>query len=336
MCISRPSKRAFTLVELLVVIAIIGILIGMLLPAVQAVREASRRTQCLNNIRQVALAALNYESANRRFPPGLLEDDNAISWRVSQEGRNDKPQRLGIMSHLLSFIEANNIAALIEPTLNPDEYANDGHDVGFWGDFDEDGEANTRLASLSKIPSLECPSDTPGDGVILTFTFSSSARGGPGGVTRAPFADLSTVYGEAGLGTTNYFGVGGAVGDIASDKTWADYVGIFGNRSKTKFANISDGASNTFLFGEGASNTTGWPIAAKSTSYCWIGNVVLPMITWDQGNGSGQQLTAFRSKHPGVVNFASADGSVRPVNRDTDVPTMLSFSAMSDGTVVSF
>ena len=68
------KRRAFTLVELLVVIAIIGILIAMLLPAVQAVREAARNTQCKNNIRQIALAAMNYESTSMRFPPGLLNE----------------------------------------------------------------------------------------------------------------------------------------------------------------------------------------------------------------------------------------------------------------------
>ena len=121
------SRSAFTLVELLVVIAIIGILIGMLLPAVQSVREAARNTQCKNNIRQIALAAMNYESANQRFPPGLLEaplpSQNLDSGFDS--GEDGEPQELSILVHLLPFIEANNVADLIEPSLSPDRLGND-------------------------------------------------------------------------------------------------------------------------------------------------------------------------------------------------------------------
>ena len=73
------ASRGFTLVELLVVIAIIGILIAMLLPAVQSVRESARRVQCMNNIRQLSLAALNYESAHMHFPSGVLDDDDDLT-----------------------------------------------------------------------------------------------------------------------------------------------------------------------------------------------------------------------------------------------------------------
>ena len=99
---SLAPKRGFTLVELLVVIAIIGILIGMLLPAVQQVREAARRTQCANNIRQISLAALNFESANTRFPSGWQSNDNTIEggpgWAWSTE--------------LLPFLEQQNLSLI--------------------------------------------------------------------------------------------------------------------------------------------------------------------------------------------------------------------------------
>ena len=97
-------KRGFTLVELLVVIAIIGILIGMLLPAVQQVRESARRIQCANNIRQITLAAMNYESANMRFPPGWQSNASSITsgpgWAWSTE--------------LLPQLEQENLASQID------------------------------------------------------------------------------------------------------------------------------------------------------------------------------------------------------------------------------
>ena len=329
------NRSAFTLVELLVVIAIIGILIGMLLPAVQSVREAARNTQCKNNIRQIALAALNYESANQRFPPGLLS--KALRTQSLNDG---EPQELGILVHLLPFIEANNVADLIEPTLNPDRFGNDGAGVGFWGDFNEAGGRNTRFASQFKIPSFQCPSEPiEADGVLLAFSTQTGASPDWGF-----FFDLNllrwlntTGYGPSGIGTTNYAGVGGAAGDLVnSDTTWADFMGVFGNRSKTTFEDIFDGSSNTFLFGEIAAEDNGWPaidLGVTQLGYSWIGNVVMPMNLWSNANNTTRALFTFDSNHVGTVNFANADGSVRTVPESADLETMRSLSGRGDGSV---
>ena len=127
---SRSRRTGFTLVELLVVIAIIGILIGMLLPAVQQVRGAARRTQCANNLRQAGLACLNYESAFQPFPPGLNVPINqgsgsfytgqANSMGLKQPAINGKFGSW--MVWVLPFMEQNNLFDQLN--LNQREYAN--------------------------------------------------------------------------------------------------------------------------------------------------------------------------------------------------------------------
>ena len=94
---TRIRRAGFTLVELLVVIAIIGILVALLLPAVQSIREAARRTQCLNNLRQLGIAAHNFHDANSKFPPGTMNTS------VANPGNS---QRLGFIPFLLPFAEA--------------------------------------------------------------------------------------------------------------------------------------------------------------------------------------------------------------------------------------
>lgn len=322
------KRGAFTLVELLVVIAIIGILIGMLLPAVQQVREAARRTQCLNNIRQIALASMNYESAHMRFPPGLLEESS------SAEGV--EPQELSILCHLLPFIEANNVAALIEPNLSRFRFGDDGQGNGVWFEFNPADGLNTRFCSQFKIPSFECPSDqiAASDSILALSVVGPSGDRIFFGGDRLRWAANDEFGGS--IGATNYAGVAGVAGDITSpDNAWASHVGIFGNRSETTFGEISDGSSNTLLFGEVVGRNSRWLVGGRGISYAWIGNVTIPMFHWADATSDTRRLHTFISNHPGTVSFAGADGSVRSISENADETTMRNLSGMRDGTVVS-
>jgi len=136
----RSRSRGFTLVELLVVIAIIGVLVALLLPAVQAAREAARRTQCVNNLKQMGLAAANYESARGRFPPGRLFPDITdasgtprVAGNYASIGITDKTGFYSVHIWLLPYMEANNVYNLIDfniaqikivdPATNPNAQA---------------------------------------------------------------------------------------------------------------------------------------------------------------------------------------------------------------------
>ena len=112
---SYPSPRGFTLVELLVVIAIIGVLVGLLLPAVQAARESARRTQCTNNLKQLGLATHSYADVHKTFPPGNIHmtvDDTSIDWDNAQE----VPWGASWMVMLLPFVEETAMANLYDST----------------------------------------------------------------------------------------------------------------------------------------------------------------------------------------------------------------------------
>ena len=319
------KRKAFTLVELLVVIAIIGILIAMLLPAVQAVREAARRTQCLNNIKQVALASISYESAFQRFPPGVLAIDSPAG------GVGSATQSVGAFPYLLPYMEFNNVADLIEVNLNPDIVA------PAWQNFDPAGDLsfNTRLASQSRSPSLECPSDGTDPTRIIVSHFHNDA-----------INDSNRDNFEFGIrhGLTNYSAIGGVVGTVTNAAIisefaqWEGFQGIFSNRSKTRFGDISDGSSNTLLFGEIAGQSGG----SKPTGYAWMGAINLSMFYWEfdradltSGQLNSMELNKYNSYHPGVVNFARGDGSVISIPQSTDTTTMYRLSAMRDGNVVS-
>ncbi len=124
---TKRSRKGFTLVELLVVIAIIGILVSLLLPAVQAAREAARRTQCVNNLKQFGLAIHNFHDTNRKFPPGNLGDPN----KVTLYG-GSLQQYTGMIPYILPFMELKNLQDNIEKEVITTDFIPTGSPSAWW------------------------------------------------------------------------------------------------------------------------------------------------------------------------------------------------------------
>lgn len=283
---SRLSSRrsAFTLIELLVVIAIIAILIGLLLPAVQKVREAANRSTCTNNMKQIALSAHNYDSQYGYLPPGLNLEYNRTT------GARTSGSYIGLLAYLLPFMEQENIHRLIEADRFEPTTMNVWYGGGSW------------TAANNHIKSFYCPSDdartvAPSVGVFAYFfTINGSLNGGAFG------GALPT------LGRTNYTGSSGALGDVP-DPFWGQWKGVFFAGSKSTVATITDGSSNTVFVGEIiGGNSPG------TRDYCasWAGAGALP-TAWGLPATTG--WWSFGSKHTGVVNFAWGDGSVRALRK---------------------
>jgi prepilin-type N-terminal cleavage/methylation domain-containing protein len=208
----RAQRRAFTLIELLVVIAIIAILIGLLLPAVQKVRDAAARMSCSNNLKQLALASQNYESAMSTLPPGL----NGTTY-------------VSCLTYLLPYIEQDNLFKQIDPTLFPLNTTA----LPWW---------NTAYGpAQTHVKTFECPSDNPYQGTSSgTFAYLTTNATG---VTGGYFSGTSSP-----LGCTNYIANAGALGNVSG--AYGQWVGPYYSSSRTKTGAMPDGSSNTIAFGE--------------------------------------------------------------------------------------
>jgi prepilin-type N-terminal cleavage/methylation domain-containing protein/prepilin-type processing-associated H-X9-DG protein len=295
---TAPGRRAFTLIELLVVIAIIAVLIGLLLPAVQKVREAANRSMCSNNLKQIALAAHTYHDTEHYIPVNTLVTDAANNWDHAN---------WSWLARILPYTEQANLYQQANIPNNTLKQSNQP----------------PLLLVASEIKLFLCPSDP-------------SSHTGP----RKDRTNLETFP----VGQSNYKGVAGAnwgTWDLTTDKNdpggsrigcearWVnpstidgslnglnDGDGIFtrtDQRHKKTFGDIEDGLSNTFLAGEDIPEKNlhcDWPYANHAIGTCGIGPNAKPLKGGEYDPADWPNVYAFRSRHPGGLQFAFVDGSV--------------------------
>jgi prepilin-type N-terminal cleavage/methylation domain-containing protein/prepilin-type processing-associated H-X9-DG protein len=295
-------RRAFTLIELLVVIAIIGVLTSLLLPAVQAAREASRRMSCSNRLRQVALAVHNYEAAFSVMPPGSYHTaPHEFSW--------------GMAAYLLPFLEE---AAAFESIDFSNPHCGD-HIRSL-----QDRGAND--PSSQPITTLLCPSD---------FMSERSLLSGPNGPL--PFSgDCGLLFpanylGMAGSNDPNITGSYGGCGGML------DGNGMMYSRSFRRFRDVLDGTSNTMLVGERAIPHDlgwGWPMCGGHECEHYVSST-LGLL---QGNHNPSEyfihVQHFWSWHPGGCHISMVDGSVKFLTYSVDYHTYLDLSTRGGKEVI--
>jgi prepilin-type N-terminal cleavage/methylation domain-containing protein len=296
-------RSAFTLIELLVVIAVIGILIALLLPAVQKVREAANRTKCVNNLKQLGLAMHNYHDVNQLFPPGTY----ASTYGGPDTWTGD---RTSWALFLLPYVEQSNMWNIYQAW----HVLQTGT---FWWPFQEPNNVHFAI-----VPVWLCPSD-PNSPKTLTF----------GGGTQAASQGLHGNY--AACAGSTVFNTGGPPAVYGG----TSLNGMFYSASKTRIADVTDGTTNTLMVGEilvspdvsghdtrgryWSDGTTGGELFSTlnppNTSVQDRLTYCQPITAAPCTPGSDNMFLSARSQHSGVVNAALADASVRSVSNNVNL-----------------
>ncbi|WP_164103713.1 DUF1559 domain-containing protein [Candidatus Laterigemmans baculatus] len=334
----RRSRVGFTLVELLVVIAIIGVLVGLLLPAVQAAREAARRMQCSNNLKQLGLALHNYHDTYRSFP-----------FSTSLKGSCDKSGQpaAGTVRNargwpgVLPFFEQGTLADMYDSTKAAGNY-----DRGGFG-LNGDAVASGNAAVVSQIvPTFLCPSD-PGNPKITTTSSAYQISSDPS------FQGAKTNYDFQATRHADWC------------TPWKSYAQntryMFGIDSNCKLRDVTDGTSNTVMVCEttldvkngytapwGYSNWTATGVDVSwrvGTGVCGNGQQDQGInfwvcCSWDatpcarKNSGVHADWGGPGSSHPGGIQVCRADGSVRFISETTDYVTRVRLARIGDGEVI--
>jgi len=324
---TRFRRSAFTLIELLVVIAIIAILIGLLLPAVQKVRDAAARSSCQNNLKQIALACHNYESSNGKLPPGVIGPPQASDGNVQWGGGNDENRGsyIGLLSLILPYVEQDTVLQQLAAkggktywNTNPNPPAT--QQPWFFGDATGTPyPPATYYVAHTRIKTFECPSDPGirlgtalgiGTGICIGGGLSWNYAAG-GAYTLGWYDDYLGAEATMPHGRTNYLGVQGCLGK-GSSPTYGKWEGILASRSTNTLAGVTsaDGAAKTLLIGEQSGTATSATDVTPRFEYGWVGGGAL-FTYLGLATGPSARDYQFSSNHTGIVQFAFGDGSVR-------------------------
>ncbi|HMC09697.1 MAG TPA: DUF1559 domain-containing protein [Pirellulaceae bacterium] len=312
------KRSGFTLVELLVVIAIIGVLVALLLPAVQAAREAARRSKCSNNVKQISLAVHNYEGTFRTFPIGQY-DCCYGTWLLS----------------ILPYVEQGTLYS---------QYVRPGAMEGYGGANGGDiryGTAVNLPVTRTQIPAYTCPSDTKSAnlGIISGVTFHNYVAN-HGNTSRGRLT-----YGNVQFGGAPFIVVINPTKDpaVPTDRKFPQVV---------KFADVEDGMSNTLMFSEtvqgkdGDLRGFGWwgggshfetyltpnsslPDVTENISYCKPATRLNPPCI-GPSDGTWETIAA-RSRHPTGVHVSMCDGATRFVSNNIDLVTWRALGTAAGG-----
>ena len=328
------TRRAFTLVELLVVIAIIGVLVALLLPAVQAAREAARRSSCTNNIRQLGLAIHNYESSHGQMPIGTTYG--------RPNADNPEPFYMTWSAQILPQLELQNVYDrfdFTEPMVSRR--------------FKEG--SNDAIAAEISIPVYTCPSDERAGEPILMEGRGESRLVSGGGDNNPGQAQGLWYTGSIGPTEPNgcsfcpepkpsyccrgcSFGTFAVEGPSESCAGYGDSsVGMFSRFPVGyKFSEVTDGLSNTLMLGETLPYHCIW-----NCVFCInfpVSSTVVPLnhLESDSGNrdGTWPRVCGYKSRHPGGVNFAMGDASVHFFSETLDYKLYNELGTRADNEVV--
>jgi prepilin-type N-terminal cleavage/methylation domain-containing protein/prepilin-type processing-associated H-X9-DG protein len=313
----KPGKRwGFTLIELLVVIAIIAVLIGLLIPAVQKVREAANRIQCENNLKNLGLALHNYHGVNRKFPPGALGPRSGFP-------QFDSVKHYGLGTALLPYIEQESL------------FQQYRRDVSW---FDPPNQP----VVTKQLPVWQCPSAEANriqDGSLITVT--------------PPPVELFIGYAACGdyagmLGVHPELVARGVIDPPGGPRDVAGYYsGVFEMNTTRRIDDILDGTSQTILMAECAGRPQLWQ-GRKKVPNVWLtgGPWASRNLLW--GRGATQDGSAFYGKcainctndrevysfHPGGANAVFADGSLQFLTEGMSINVLAALITRAGGEVV--